>query len=280
MDCKGDAMVAGLPSTKLRVLLLSGLVVIALMRSLSAQPAPQSSNGSQSDKTQQPESHGKLPLNFEANAGRNSDGVESSFHGRADGLYLTSDGAVQARNRAAFAQQPVAFAQRSGHAHGQVGFGDDAVVATGLTGRGSVAANSADEDKLQDSVKQSEGGDLPFYANQRQRENDFPGTPDADPKEIRVEFSEVARVNFDADDYLIASANGGEFAFSKSVTSQENKGRRDWLAGHFTLGKRHLLNFSLSGDAPPQPLVNDPALTNSTYVGGSDGDAAFASVLD
>jgi hypothetical protein len=252
-------MIPGVQATKLRVLLVSGLLTIASMNFLSGQTTQQTSKDSESDKAQR---------------------AESNPGGRGYGLYLTSDGAVQARNRAAFAVQPVAVAQRSGHAHGQVAFaGDTAALTIGLTGRGSEAASPSDEGKLPDAVHSSADFDLLQRGDQRQLGSDPAFSLYADPKQTRLEFSEVSKAQFDADNDLVASAN--EFAFSKQATYQEN-GRRDWLAGRFTLGKRHRLNLSLSGDAPPQPLVNDPALTNSTSIGnsGSDGYAARALAVD
>src|SRR5580658_3387430 len=136
MDCKGDSMIAGVQVTRLRVLLVSGLLAIVSGTALSAQAVPQGSKGSEFDKVPAAESYGKLPINIEMKESFTDKSAEFKSSGGSYGLHPTSEAAAQARNRAVFAVQPVAVAQRSGHAHGQVVFPGDATIATiGLTER-------------------------------------------------------------------------------------------------------------------------------------------------
>jgi hypothetical protein len=276
-------MITGVQATKLRVLLVSGLLSIASANFLSAQTIRQASKDSGSDQAQPVEGYGKHSVNAAPNADQNETAAESISSGRGYGLNLTSDGPAQARNKAAFAAQPVAVAWRSGHAHRQVAFAGDSVVLTiGSTGRGSEAGVPADQDSLPDVVKQSAGDYLFYSGNQRLRENSFAMATNADPNSIQVQLSDVTKLKLEAGSDLVASANEAEFVVSKPVTYQQNDGRHDWLRGHFALGKRYRVNLSLGGDAPPQPLVNDPVVANSTSLGSSqsDKDAAYALAVD
>jgi hypothetical protein len=126
------------------------------------------------------------------------------------------------------------------------------------------------------------GVDLLYYGNQKQLEYDFVVAPQADPKAIHLEFSGVTKLKLDGAGDLILSARNGDIAFHKPVVYQEQNGRRQWIDGRFTLGRRHTVGFALSGYDHTRPVVIDPVLAYSTYLGGggSDGDEALAIAVD
>jgi hypothetical protein len=263
MDCKGDSMIAGMQAAKMPVLLVSGLLAIVSVNVLAAQSATQTSKDAELNKAQQAESYRRPSLNIEASGSQNEQSAEPISRDRGYGLYWMSDGAVQARNRAAFTGQPVAIAQRSGHAHGQVVFQEDTAVATiRLTGRENATATSADEDQLPDAAHPSASFILFRNEGQRPPRSDFALASYADPRQIRPQFPEVTKLMIDGDGNLSIPADYGDFVFVKATSNKEYDSRRDRLTGHFALGKRHRIDLSLSGDAPPQPLGNDSAPTD------------------
>jgi len=241
-----------------------------------------------------------LPLSFEANAGQTDGRVKFFSRGSGYGLYLTNDEAVLALNG-----HPCKAGAMS-HSS-QAGCGSDAAVVTmRLAGRANLSASLAGEEPLPGTANYFVGSDpaawrtgvptyakvrytdvypgvdLVYYGNQRQLEYDFAVAPHADPKAIRLQFSGVTKLKLDLDGDLIVSAKDGDIAFRKPFIYQERDGRRDLIAGRFTLGRRHTVSFALNDYDHSRPLIIDPVLAYSTYLGGSgdNGDAAFAIAVD
>jgi hypothetical protein len=250
---------------------------------------------------------GKLPLSFEANAGQTDGRVKFFSRGSGYGLYLTSDEAVLALNGHPCTVGAIPHSSQPGQPGNYAGCGNDAAVVTmRLAGRANRTASPAGEAPLPGTANYFVGSDpaawrtgvptyakvrysnvypgvdLLYYGNQRQLEYDFAVAPDADPKAIRLQFSGVTKLKLDPDGDLIVSAKEGDIAFRKPVIYQERDGRRDLIAGRFTLGRRHTVSFALNDYDHSRPLIIDPVLAYSTYLGGSgdNGDAAFAIAVD
>jgi hypothetical protein len=300
-------MFAGLPVPTVRVLLVSLLFTALTGRLASAQPAPESPQASSIQKAQLAENYGKLPLSFEANAGQTDGRVKFFSRGSGYGLYLTQDKAVLALNEHPCKVGAVPPSPRSGGARGQAACGNEtAVVEMHLAGRANEASNPVGVEPLPGTANYFVGSDsaawrtgvptyakvrysnvypgvdLLYYGNQRQLEYDFALAPYADPKAIHLQFSGVTKLRLDPDGDLIVSAKNGDIAFRKPVIYQERDGRRDLIAGRFTLGRRHTVSFALNNYDHSRPIVIDPVLAYSTYLGGSgdNGDAAFAIAVD
>ena len=300
-------MFAGLPVPPVRVLLVSLLFTALTGKPASAQLAPESQQASSIQKAQLAENYGSLPLSFEANAGQTDGRVKFFSRGSGYGLYLTQDEALLALNGRPCKVGAVSLSASIGDGRGKAACGNETVVVEmRLAGRANEMVNPVGEETLpgtanyfvgSDSaawrtgvptyakVRYSDvypGVDLLYYGNQRQLEYDFAVAPYADPKAIRLQFSGVTNLKLDADGDLIVSAKNGDIAFRKPVIYQERDGRRNLIAGRFTLGKRHTVSFALNDYDHSRPIVIDPVLAYSTYLGGSgdNGDAAFAIAVD
>jgi hypothetical protein len=70
-------MIACAPTSKVRVLLVSGLLAIGSIVGLSAQSAPQTTKKFEFDNAQMVDSYGKRPLNFRASTGQTDQGLNS-----------------------------------------------------------------------------------------------------------------------------------------------------------------------------------------------------------
>ena len=146
------------------------------------------------------------------------------------------------------------------------------------------------------------GIDLVYYGNQRQLEYDFVVAPGADPKAIALAVetgpaapggaqpAAVPRIDSDGD--LVVETEGGEVRFHKPVVYQPNglgNGSNDLqfivhnselLEGRYVLLADNRIGFEVPGFDRSKPLIIDPVLIYSTYLGGSGYDYGRSIALD
>lgn len=132
------------------------------------------------------------------------------------------------------------------------------------------------------------GIDLVYYGNQRQLEYDFVVQPGADPRAIRMDVRGIRTGNsarsvaprIDRNGDLILADEGNELRFRKPVVYQPaNASTRKPVAGQFKLDKG-LVSFQVASYDRSKPLVIDPVLAYSTFLGGSAGsnEETFGSI--
>ncbi|MDX6304191.1 MAG: hypothetical protein QOI77_1160 [Blastocatellia bacterium] len=124
------------------------------------------------------------------------------------------------------------------------------------------------------------GISLTYYGNQRQLEYDFGIAPGADPRAIRLTFDSVVRPRISPEGELILRGPGGEVRQRKPVIYQEIGGRRKLIDGHFALYAGRQVGFEIGWYDRTQPLVIDPTLVYSTYLGGSLDDPGSSIAVD
>jgi len=127
------------------------------------------------------------------------------------------------------------------------------------------------------------GTDLVYYGNQEGRlEYDFVLAPGADPDLIALEFDGADRIDVDASGDLVAWVGGRPVRWQKPVVYQEFDGRRTEIAGAYRLDDgalafqadaSHRIGFELAAYDRSQPLVIDPVLVYSTYLGGGQSES-------
>jgi len=116
-----------------------------------------------------------------------------------------------------------------------------------------------------------DGVDLVYYGNQSQLEYDFIVAPGADPRPIRLQFEGARTLALNATGDLEVIGQKGQIAFHKPVVYQEMHGLRQPVAGRFTLLGDNTVSFRVGRYDHAQPLVIDPVLSYSTYLGGTNG---------
>jgi uncharacterized repeat protein (TIGR01451 family) len=125
------------------------------------------------------------------------------------------------------------------------------------------------------------GIDLVYYGNQQRLEYDFVLQPGAEPNQIRLAYSGADSMRLDSDGDLILNVQGRELRQRRPVVYQEIGGKRVELAGGYELTKRTgEVRFAVARYDRAKPLIVDPVLVYSTYLGGTVKDLAYAMAAD
>ena len=124
------------------------------------------------------------------------------------------------------------------------------------------------------------GVDLTFYGNGRQLEYDFTVAPGADPREIKLRFGGADELELSSEGALILHTAAGEVSHDRPVAYQEMNGSRVQVAAEFKRFPDETIGFQIGDYDPTQPLVIDPVLVFSTYLGGSAADFCRGVLVD
>jgi hypothetical protein len=125
-----------------------------------------------------------------------------------------------------------------------------------------------------------EGVDLVFYGNDRQLEYDFTVAPGADPKEIRLRFLGADNQELSPEGSLILHTPAGAVRHRHPVAYQEDSGMRVEVPASFKQLEDGTIGFEIGVYDPGLPLVIDPVLVYSTYLGGSTADNCNGILVD
>ena len=232
--------------------------------------------------------YGQLPLSFEANQGQTDAHVNFLSRGAGYALFLTPDEA------ALRLQQPVASGTAAAQAAPEAVLRMQLVGANAtprVVGRDQLPGTSNyfignDPSRWHTDIPnyaQVEeqgvypGVDLVYYGNQRQLEYDFTVAPGADPGVIRLAISGAESMTLDAQGNLVLHTAGGDVVEQAPVLYQEADGGRQAVSGHFVLEGDGQVGFAVGAYNPSKPLIIDPVLSYSTYLGGSGNDAVVGS---
>lgn len=301
---KETFMFLGVHSSPLRVLFVCGLIAASALTSLAAGPASQPADNPAAKKAQAAQDYGRIPLSFEANQGQADKAVKFLSRGSGYSLFLTDSSAVLALRKPdgsnAKPGRPAGnvFKPASARHAGQTDVvrmdlagaspgirvsGNDPLPGTANYFLGNDAAQWHSDVPTYAKVEYTgvyPGIDLVYYGNQRQLEYDFIVAPEASPKPIRLHFAEAKKLDLTTHGDLIVSAANGEIAFHKPVVYQMKDGQRMPVEARFAMLSRDTVGFTLGRYDRSQPLVIDPVLTYSTYLGGGLADSANAVAVD
>jgi hypothetical protein len=232
--------------------------------------------------------YGQLPLSFEPNQGQTAPEVRFLSRGPGYQLFLTVEEAVLAL------QKPAPKAETGKGIPAQPKKAEGAVVRMHLDGanpHAAIAGQSPLPGKVNylrgndpkqwrtdiptyEKVKYTNvypGIDLVYYGRARQLEYDFIVAPGADPQVIALSFSGGKLQLSDSGDLVLATATG-EVRFQKPVLYQEIEGQKQPVEGQYVRRGTDRIGFQVGTYDATRPLVIDPVLSYSTYLGGSDWD--------
>lgn len=143
------------------------------------------------------------------------------------------------------------------------------------------------------------GIDVVFYGNQRELEFDFIVAPGADPNGIELAFEGAGRTEINDNGDLILHTPSGEVHFRKPSVYQESDGVQHEISGSYVLlssaeninkspqplgvGQvegRFQVGFQVATYDTSKPLIIDPVLAYSTYLGGNHNDFGLGIAVD
>ena len=252
------------------------------------------------------EAYGKLPLHFEANQGQTDSGVKFLSRGRGYTLFLTGRGeAVMLLGKPApmYDRLESAALLRAAAKPSPKPATPAAVVRMNLIG----ASTSPRVEGVEESPGKANyfigndpkmwrtnvpmyakvkvhglypGVDLVYYGNQRKLEYDFIVAPGADPGSITMAVEGAERPSLDGQGDLVLAIEDKEVRFQKPVVYQEVDGVRQEISGSYKLKSAHQVGFQVGAYDGSRPLIIDPTLSYSTYLGGSGLDQSLGIAVD
>ncbi|MBS1251479.1 MAG: hypothetical protein MAG451_00512 [Anaerolineales bacterium] len=219
------------------------------------------------------DAYGQVPLSFVANQGQTAGQVKFLARGRGYTLFLTPSEAVlsliQPDAQAVLCLQLVGAnpePQMVGldELPGKVNYFIGADPQNWHTGLPTYARV-----QYQDVYP---GVDLVYYGNQGHLEYDLVVSPGADPEAIRLRFEGADKINLDDQGNLIVHVAGSQVMQRAPVIYQEVAGVQQAISGRYVLHGDQDVGFQVAAYVAGRPLIIDPVLEYSTYLGGSERD--------
>ena len=124
------------------------------------------------------------------------------------------------------------------------------------------------------------GVNLLYYGQQHQLEYDFVVSPGADPNAIAFTIESSGRLSLNSQGNLVVQLPGGAVELQKPRLYQQVQGERHEVAGGYLMQADGSVRFTIGAYDSQLPLVIDPALNYSTYLGGSDNEVATGIAVD
>jgi hypothetical protein len=126
------------------------------------------------------------------------------------------------------------------------------------------------------------GIDAAYYGKEGRLESDFIVAPGRGPGAIRMKITGAQQIEVNSAGDLVLATEAGDVKLAKPVLYQEVRGARREVAGSYQLLSPDEVGFTAGPYDQRWPLVIDPTLVYSTYLGGSgmNGDAANAIAVD
>ena len=242
-----------------------------------------------------------LPLRFEANRGQANSQVKFLSRGSGYSLFLLATEAVLALRsadrrtvndeseprRSAFSLRPSSFSALrmrlvgAGPAPRIEGLGELPGKSNYFTGRHPEQWRT--QVPAYARVKYQAvypGVDVVYYGHQRQLEYDFIVAPGADPGAIRLAFTGANKITVDAEGNLVLRTGAGQVRIHRPKVYQEAGGKRREISGSYVRTGRHAFGFRVGDYDVTRPLVIDPILSWSTYLGGNGEDIGRGIAVD
>ena len=124
------------------------------------------------------------------------------------------------------------------------------------------------------------GVNVVYYGNHDQLEFDFLVSPGASYRDIRIAFDGASDVAIDADGNLVITTAAGQLRQHAPVIYQEASGSRRLVTGGYVRRGRGIIGFRVGAYDARLPLVIDPVLTYSSYLGGAREERAAGVAVD
>lgn len=117
------------------------------------------------------------------------------------------------------------------------------------------------------------GIDIAYYGSRGNLEYDLTIGPGADWRQVQLEITGNDGAQLDAAGDVVLRVRGKEVRLHTPSVYQDLGGEKVEVASHLRLQGNHTISFELSGYDPTQPVIIDPVLTYSSYLGGGGNDS-------
>ena len=219
-------------------------------------------------------SYGQLPLSFEANQGQADPSVNFLSRGSGYSLFLTPAEAVLALHSTTADQSTTNTLLRL-----QLVDGNPVAQAAGEQPLPGISNHFVGNDPSRWRTAIPTFGqvlyrdvypgiNLLYYGNQSRLEYDFIVAPGADPEQIRLHFDGAQSMTIDAQGNLVLHTATADIIEPAPVVYQQHNGVRAPVTGSYVLNDGQV-HFLVGAYDRTEPLVIDPVLVYSTYLGGS-----------
>jgi hypothetical protein len=263
----------------------AGLLFIALSSVFVTPAATVRSARTATKEAKAVSGYGQLPLSFEENRGQTDSGVRYLSRGGGYTLFLTNRDAVLSLSNVDANRQSLSTTIRMRFAGSSAQPGVNG--SEPQPGRSNYLSGS-DSSKWQTGIRHFgrvtyegiyPGVDAVYYGNQRQLEYDLILAPGADAKQIRLEFDGLSGMRIDRAGNLLLKTALGDLQQVRPVVYQMIDGRRNTVAARYTIHGDQV-GFEIARYDRRKPLVIDPVLQWSTFLGGSGLDVANGIAVD
>ena len=271
------------------VTVLAGMIFVAARNNNGELPAHTLTSADPATKARIAYRFGQLPLSFEANKGQTDQAVKFLSHGPGYDLFLTANEAVLSlrRPQAQKSTQPeireaLRLKMIGANAVPRIEGRDE------LPGKVNYFAGNNPQ-KWRRNVPTYRkvhyadvypGIDVVYYGNQRELEYDFLIAPGANPKLIKFSVEGAEHIRLDQKGNLLPVLKGGEVRLNKPFIYQlAGDGSRSEVKGSYQINGNEV-RFNVRGADSGKPLVIDPVLSYSTFLGGNGDDQAVGIAVD
>ncbi|HUX09060.1 MAG TPA: SBBP repeat-containing protein, partial [Terriglobia bacterium] len=250
-----------------------------------------------------------LPLAFEQNRGQVNPAVKFLARGSGYAIFLTEKDAVLSFERSA-ANPPFPVGRPAGRAAGHRNLSKDvlrlrwvganpAPRLEGLNrerGRINYLIGNDPAKWVRDVPAWSRvkvrgvypGIDVVYHGGRRQLEFDLEVAPGSNPGSVRLKIAGAndhhpANLRLNRRGDLVVRTRAGEVSFRKPRAYQpgaDSSAGKDFLEARYVVRKGGQVGFEVGRYDPSRPLVIDPVLSYSTYLGGADYNYATGIAVD
>jgi uncharacterized repeat protein (TIGR01451 family) len=219
------------------------------------------------------------PLAFEPNRGQSDGRVLFLSRNPGYSLFLTAQGAVLGLNGVA---QPLSFSWQGASAKSHP-LGVAVLPTRHNYLRGKDPRRWQRDVPTYEKVRYPNlypGIDLVYYGRQQHLEYDLVVAPGADPAAIRLQLAGMDGLRVDKDGALRFQVADRALTLSKPVIYQETATGKQVVAGGYVLLADNQVGLKLASYDRGKPLVIDPVLSYSSYLGGSGLDQGKGVAVD
>ncbi len=124
------------------------------------------------------------------------------------------------------------------------------------------------------------GIDMTYAGEGARIKSEFRVAPGANPSQIQLEYEAAGSVSISENGDLVVSTGSGELREQAPAIYQNSGRERVHVEGGYRMLGPRTVGFEIRGYDPSQPLIIDPVVSYSSYLGGSEMSAVTGVAVD